>query len=315
VITVEEMMINFLRFLVQERGYSENTIMAYRRDLEQFFLFYAEYANQVPIDLNSVSKMAIRHYLGKLAESGLEISSISRKLASLKAFFKFAARQGYADSNPAALILSPKAKKRLPVVLTEEEIAKAIELPDDNTLVGKRNRAILELFYSSGIRLGELIALNIGDLNFSRQTLRVFGKGAKERVVPFGKKAAEALNNYLNMRKKEVGALELNSPLFVSSRGGPNSQPTGYRRISRSQVQKLISGLLQQASEQTHLSPHVLRHSFASHLLDHGADLNAVKDLLGHSSLSTTQLYTHVRISTMKEVYQQAHPHADSGKK
>jgi len=300
--SVEEMIIKFLRFLVQERGYSENTILAYRRDLQQFFLFYAEYANQVPVELATVGKMAIRHYLGMLSESGLEISSISRKLASLKAFFKFAARQGYVDSNPAALILSPKTKKRLPVVLTEEEIAHAMQLPDADTLIGKRDRAILELFYSSGIRLGELLALNIGDVNFSRLTLRVFGKGAKERIVPFGKKAFAALNTYLDLRKNESGALSLNSPLFINSRGG---------RISRPSVQKIISAILQAVSEQAHLSPHVLRHSFASHLLDHGADLNAVKDLLGHSSLSTTQLYTHIRIGKMKEVYQQAHPHAD----
>lgn len=299
---VEEMIVKFLRFLVQERGYSENTIAAYRRDLEQFFGFYGEYANQVPVKIDTVNKVAIRHYLGMLTESGLEISSISRKLASLKAFFKFAARQGYVDSNPAALILSPKTKKRLPVVLTEEEIGRAIQLPDDNTLVGKRNRAILELFYSTGIRLAELLALNIGDVNFNRLTLRVLGKGSKERIVPYGKKAAAALDDYLSWRKNEYGALALNSPLFISSRGG---------RVSRPLVQKLIARLLQSVSEQAHLSPHVLRHSFASHLLDHGADLNAVKELLGHSSLSTTQLYTHIRIGKMKEVYQQAHPHAD----
>lgn len=299
---VEEMIVKFLRFLVQERGYSENTVAAYHRDLDQFFIFYAEYANQVPVEIGTVGKVAIRHYLGMLTESGLEISSVSRKLASLKAFFKFAARQGYVESNPAALILSPKTKKRLPVVLSEDEVTHAMQLPDEDTLVGKRNRAILELFYSTGIRLGELLSLNIGDLNFSRLTLRVFGKGSKERIVPFGKKAEQAVNAYLDRRKIEQGPLTLNAPLFISSRGG---------RISRPSVQKLITGLLHSVSEQEHLSPHVLRHSFASHLLDHGADLNAVKDLLGHNSLSTTQLYTHIKIGKMKEVYQQAHPHAD----
>ncbi|MFH1214669.1 MAG: tyrosine recombinase XerC [Candidatus Neomarinimicrobiota bacterium] len=298
----EEMIIKFMRFLVQERGYSGNTVEAYHRDLDQFFRFYAEYANVVPVDINVVNKIGIRHYLGMLSESGLEISSVSRKLAALKAFFKFAARQGYVDSNPAALILSPKKIKRLPVVLSEEQVARAMEIPDDNTLVGKRNRAILELFYSTGIRLGELLSLNIGDLNFSRLTLRVFGKGSKERVVPYGKKAEQAINEYLNLRKTEQGTFTLKEPLFISSRGG---------RVSRPLIQKLVTGLLHSVSEQEHLSPHVLRHSFASHLLDHGADLNAVKDLLGHNSLSTTQLYTHIRIGKMKEVYQQAHPHAD----
>jgi site-specific recombinase XerD len=153
-------------------------------------------------------------------------------------------------------------------VLSEDEVARAIQLPDENTLTGKRNQAILELFYSTGIRLGELLGLNVGDLNFSRMTLRVFGKGAKERVVPFGKKAAQAVEAYLDRRRNEQGSYALKDPLFISSRGS---------RISRPAVQKLITALLHTVSEQEHLSPHVLRHSFASHLLDHGADLNAVK--------------------------------------
>ncbi len=297
-----ELIKQFVRYLKQERGYSQHTIEAYQRDLQQFVTFYSEYANMVPLDISKVNKLGIRHFLGMLSESGLEMTSIVRKLASLKAFFKYLARQGEVTSNPAAIVKSPKTKKRLPVVLSEEQLAQVLDGAGDDDFVTLRNKAILELFYSTGIRLGELLTLNYGDVNFNRLTLRVFGKGAKERIIPFGQRAEKTIQTYLDKRRSEFGGLTLESPLFISSRN---------RRISRPSVQKMVTGILQTVSEQEHLSPHVLRHSFASHLLDRGADLNAVKDLLGHNSLSTTQLYTHIKIGKMKEVYKQAHPHAD----
>lgn len=297
-----ELIEQFVRYLKQERGYSQHTIEAYQRDLQQFVNFYSEYANMVPLDIAKVNKLGIRHFLGMLSESGLEMTSIVRKLASLKAFFKYLARQGEVTSNPAAIVKSPKTKKRLPVILSEEQLAQVLDGSGEDDFVTLRNKAILELFYSTGIRLGELLTLNYGDINFNRLTLRIFGKGAKERIVPFGQRAEKTIQTYLDKRRSEFGGLTLESPLFISSRN---------RRISRPSVQKMVTGILQTVSEQEHLSPHVLRHSFASHLLDRGADLNAVKDLLGHNSLSTTQLYTHIKIGKMKEVYKQAHPHAD----
>ena len=297
-----ELIKQFVRYLKQERGYSQHTIEAYQRDLQQFVNFYSEYANMVPLDIGKVNKLGIRHFLGMLSESGLEMTSITRKLASLKAFFKYLARQGEVSSNPAAIVKSPKTKKRLPVILSEEQLAQVLDGSGDDDFVTLRNKAILELFYSTGIRLGELLTLNYGDVNFNRLTLRIFGKGAKERIVPFGQRAEISIKTYLDKRRSEFGGLTLESPLFISSRN---------RRISRPSVQKMVARILQTVSEQEHLSPHVLRHSFASHLLDRGADLNAVKDLLGHNSLSTTQLYTHIKIGKMKEVYKQAHPHAD----
>jgi len=297
-----ELIKQFVRYLQQERGYSQHTIEAYQRDLQQFVNFYSEYANMVPLDIAKVNKLGIRHFLGMLSESGLEMTSIVRKLASLKAFFKYLARQGEVSSNPAAIVKSPKTKKRLPVILSEEQLAQVLDGSGDDDFITLRNKAILELFYSTGIRLGELLTLNYGDINFNRLTLRVFGKGAKERIVPFGQRAEKTIKTYLDKRRSEFGGLTLESPLFISNRN---------RRISRPSVQKMVTGILQTVSEQEHLSPHVLRHSFASHLLDRGADLNAVKDLLGHNSLSTTQLYTHIKIGKMKEVYKQAHPHAD----
>lgn len=300
---MDELIQRFIDYLKQERAYSVHTIEAYARDLRQFAAFYAEYANQVPLDVRQINRVGVRHYLGMLAEAGLAMSSITRKLASLKAFFKYHVRVGTLDVNPVALVKSPKTEKKLPTVLSEEEIARLIDdMSGGDAFVPVRDRAILELFYSTGIRLSELLNLNYGDVNFSGLTIRVFGKGAKERIVPFGKKAAQALQQYLKVRRSEFGRVNLEDALFISRR---------KRRMARPTVQKMVTRMLKSVSHQKHLSPHVLRHSFASHLLDRGADLNAVKDLLGHNSLSTTQLYTHIQIETMKEIYKQAHPHGD----
>jgi tyrosine recombinase XerC len=298
----DQLIQQFLQYLRQERGYSNFTIDAYGRDLRQFVSFYAEYANSVPLDIAKVNRLGVRHYLGMLAENGLQMSSITRKLASLKSFFKYLVRQGEVNSSPVALVQSPKTSQRLPVVLSEEQVSQLLDSLTNGTFVDVRNRAILELFYSTGMRLGELIGLNYGDLNFQRLTMRVFGKGAKERIIPFSQRAERIVQHYLKKRRSEFGRILLEAPLFISIRN---------RRIARPTVQKMITRILKTVSDQKHLSPHVLRHSFASHLLDHGADLNAVKDLLGHNSLSTTQLYTHIKIEKMKEVYKQAHPHAD----
>lgn len=299
---MDELIRQFVDYLRQERAYSEYTIEAYARDLQQFAAFYGEYANQVPLDVRQVNRIGVRHYLGMLAEAGLAMSSITRKLASLKAFFKYHVRVGSLSVNPVALVKSPKTDKKLPTTLSEEQIARLIdEIPGDG-FVPVRDKAILELFYSTGVRLSELLNLNFGDVNFNGLTIRVFGKGAKERILPFGKKAAQAVQEYLKIRRREFGQVNLQDALFISKRN---------RRIARPTVQKMVSRMLKTISDQKHLSPHVLRHSFASHLLDRGADLNAVKDLLGHTSLSTTQLYTHIRIEKMKEVYKQAHPHGE----
>lgn len=299
---MDELIQQFIDYLERERGYSVHTIEAYERDLRQFSEFYAVYSNTVPMDVRKVNKIGVRHYLGMLSESGLAKTSITRKLASLKAFFKFHIRSGAITVNPVALVKSPKTKKKLPITLSEDQIDALINDIPDTGFVSIRNKAILELFYSTGIRLGELLGLNVGDVNFNRMTIRVFGKGAKERIVPFGKKAGNALQRYLKIRRKEFGLVDLENALFISNR---------KLRISRASVQKMVTKMLQTISSRKHLSPHILRHSFASHLLDRGADLNAVKDLLGHNSLSTTQLYTHIRIEKMKEVYKQAHPHGD----
>ncbi|HDP69077.1 MAG TPA: tyrosine recombinase XerC [Candidatus Marinimicrobia bacterium] len=299
---MDELIRQFVDYLRQERAYSEHTIEAYARDLQQFAAFYTEYANQVPLDVRQINRIGVRHYLGMLSEAGLAMTSITRKLASLKAFFKYHVRVGSLSTNPVTLVKSPKTDKKLPTTLSEEQIARLIDDISGDGFVPVRDKAILELFYSTGVRLSELLNLNFGDVNFNGLTIRVFGKGAKERILPFGKRAAQAIQEYLKIRRREFGQVNLQDALFISKRN---------RRIARPTVQKMVSRMLKTISDQKHLSPHVLRHSFASHLLDRGADLNAVKDLLGHTSLSTTQLYTHIRIEKMKEVYKQAHPHGE----
>jgi tyrosine recombinase XerC len=298
----DEQIKRFIKYLHQERGYSRHTLAAYGRDLRQFSQFYSEYANLIPLEIQVINKIGIRHFLGMLTEKGLKMSSIGRKLASLKAFFSYALRQNWINSNPTIMIRSPRLPKRLPIVLSAEQIDQAIGNLPQESFRDARNKALLELFYSTGIRLSELVGLNIGDINYQRQIMRVFGKGAKERVVPIGRTALMALQHYLNLRKSAGERLELASPVFVNEK---------QKRLARRTIQLIITTLLQTVSEQEHLSPHVLRHSFASHLLDRGADLNAVKELLGHSSLSTTQIYTHIQIGKIKEVYKQAHPHGE----
>ena len=292
----------FLRYLETERGYSQHTIMAYQRDLSQFLEFYACYANQVPLDICSVNKIGVRHFLGALIEQGMEMTSVSRKLAALKAFFKYLCRQGIVEINPARLVKSPRTDKRLPVVLAEQQLQELLDQLPAEDFIECRNRFILELFYGTGIRLSELVALNYRDLNLTRLTLRVFGKGAKERIVPFGQRVKSSLESYNRARQAYIGLFGPDDPLIIGQRGN---------RVVRQTVQKIVTTLLRRVSQEQHLSPHVLRHSFASHLLDRGADLNAVKDLLGHNSLSTTQLYTHIQIGKLKEIYKQAHPHAE----
>ncbi|MBU1065889.1 tyrosine-type recombinase/integrase, partial [bacterium] len=231
---MDDLIQQFINYLKQERGYSKHTIEAYDRDMHQFAAFYSEYTNVVPMDVRTVNKLGVRHYLGMLSESGLAMTSITRKLASLKAFFKFHVRQGTITANPVALVKSPKTTKKLPIVLSEEQIAQLISEISDDEFVPVRNKAILELFYSTGIRLGELIGLNYGDVNFNRLTARVFGKGAKERIVPFGKKAEQAVQRYLHRRRQDFGRVNLEDALFISNRN---------RRISRPTVQKMVTRL------------------------------------------------------------------------
>ena len=292
----------FLRAL-SEQNYSENTIRAYTADLQQFVDFCAEYSGQDEPETQSVDKVTIRHYLGKLLEEGQARSSISRHLAAIKSCYKWAVRREKLTKNPAMAVPVPKTRKSLPKYLDEDEIRMVMEQPDTGTFIGKRDKAILELFYSTGLRISELTQLRYGQLNQQKLLVKVRGKGSKDRVVPYSEIAQKALEDYFTVLSSsfDLSTLRAKSPVFLTSAGN---------QISVRQVRNRVTKYLKSVCEQEHVSPHTLRHTFATHLLDHGADLRAVKDLLGHENLSTTQIYTHITINKMKEVYHQAHPRA-----
>lgn len=254
-------------------------------------------------NLNKVNSKTLRSFLGSLLDEGLTKKSIARKVASLRSFFKFLYRRQVLSINPTLTLISPKIERRLPTALDEKTMKRAVESPQATDKDGLRDAAIMELFYSSGIRLSELVQLKPGDLDFAKKTIKVHGKGNKHRIIPVGGKAREALLRYLTsapvVDSRETGSESF--PLFRTLKNKP-LYPMAVRRI--------VSKYLSRVSEVEKKSPHVLRHSFATHLLNRGADLLAVKELLGHESLSTTQIYTHVSTERIKQVYRQAHPKA-----
>ena len=290
----------FLESLSQGRNYSPRTIAAYLLDLTQFEEFLRRSGEGRAADLALVDLRLLRRFLGELMDAGLSPRSVARKVACLKSFFRYLRRQGVVPSDPTSLLSPPKVPKRLPRYLDEEGARRLMEQPDRSNPVGARDAAILELFYSTGIRLSELIGLRQSDMDFERQTVSVLGKGRKQRIVPFGKHAGAALAAYAAMRPQLCPAAGPPPPEFFLSVRGKRMQPKG--------VNELVNRYIGAVADLEKKSPHVLRHTFATHLLNRGADLQAVRELLGHASLSTTQVYTHVSIDRLKRVYAQAHP-------
>ncbi|MEA1986874.1 MAG: tyrosine recombinase XerC [Candidatus Marinimicrobia bacterium] len=294
----------FIKYLKNIRKYSFYTQKSYNDDLEQFNKFCQEYFSKPIINLNDIDKFSVRHFLGMLSEKKYSARTIARKLATLKSFYKFVMKNEWVKTNPCYAIRSPKLSKALPIGLSEEQTKEIFDFNVADTFIHSRDLAIIEVFYSSGIRLSELVGLNIGDLNFYSGLITVLGKGNKERVLPLGKHAIDAVEKYLKFRKEKFGNYSNNSPLFISTK--KNS------RITNRSVQYRIEKYLKLVSKgQKKNSPHVLRHSFATQLLDNGADLESVRALLGHSSLSSTQIYTHVKMKQLIKSYKQAHPRAD----
>jgi integrase/recombinase XerC len=292
---------NFLFFLKTEKNYSDHTLQAYGTDIVQFFSF----VNQMhgPIELSQIQRPIFRTFLGHLKASGFEPTSINRKIACLRSFYKFLISKEALDKNPTTHLYSQKTKKQLPANLSYTSIEQALTLPDCTTFVGIRDRAMMELLYGSGIRLSELVQLGLMDIDFSNMVIRVTGKGSRERLVPLGRAARDVLKRYLEFRQAILRETNQNTDaVFISSRG---------RRVVQRNVRTQINRYFMQVAPGGKTSPHVLRHSFATHLLDEGADLMAVKELLGHKSLSTTQIYTHISVEHLKAVYRQAHPRAD----
>lgn len=294
----------FLGYLEYERNYSANTITAYREDLTQFQEFLTTYFGTSSVTLAAVDHIAVRHFLGGLLDKGFSKKSTARKLACLRSFFKFLVRKKALEHNPAANIATPKIPKKLPFFLEESSVTKMLELPDKSSALGSRDAAMLELLYSTGMRVGELVGLNVSNIDWSNNTVKVFGKGAKERIIPFGKPARLALKHYLERRGEFVSPATLahdQQALFFSARG---------KRVYPAAVYLVVVKYISKVAEIEKKSPHVLRHTFATHLLNRGADIRAVKDLLGHENLSTTQIYTHVSVDRLKRIYEQAHPKA-----
>lgn len=288
---------DFLNHLTYERNVSPNTVEAYRDDLESFLGFlcndYLTIGRDL-LDLRGIDHVAVRSYLAHLARKNLSRASMARHLSALRSFFKYLMREGVVEANPARTVATPKREKHLPAVLQTSDVAVLLEQPDDSAL-GIRDRAWLELLYASGLRISELVAIDIEDLELRSRLVKVRGKGSKERIVPFGSKAQEALRAYLAMRMDD------NSAVFVNYRG---------ERITTRSIRRLFDRYVRAASLRAGVSPHTLRHSFATHLLNAGADLRGIQELLGHASLSTTQKYTHLNDAQLIAVYKKAHPRA-----
>ncbi|HEY7498669.1 MAG TPA: tyrosine recombinase XerC [Vicinamibacterales bacterium] len=309
--TVRALLDEFLEHLRLNENASRHTVRAYESDLSQFVEFLAERAGRRRAELtpSDVDHLNIREFLGELHRRGNTRASAARKLAAIRTFGKYLRREGIVDGDPAALVGTPKREHRLPAHLGEGEMSKLMEMPDVSTPLGRRDRAILELFYASGLRLSELVGLNLEDVNLSGRMVRVLGKGGKERIVPFNKSAESAVRAWLSdlgrwgqtpdapLRARRGRA----QPLFVNYKGG---------RLSTRSVDRLVRKYVASCSTRFGISPHALRHSFATHLLERGADLRAIQELLGHARLSTTQRYTHVNAAQLLETYRKAHPKA-----
>jgi integrase/recombinase XerC len=296
----------FLRHLKLERNYSPRTLASYEDDLRDFLEFLDR---QEPSALGEspakIDRQLLRAFLRELLGQGYAKRSVARKVACLRSFFRYLKKTGVVQTSPMATIVSPKLDRRLPQFLDEESMRRLMEQPDRATPEGCRDRALLELLYSTGIRLSELIGLNVEDVELGNGTIRVIGKGNKQRIVPFGRPAARALKEYLAVRtgwRDNAGhGTDSTEPVFLTVRG---------RRMNPKGVNVLVGRYISRVSEIEKKSPHVIRHTFATHMLNRGADLQAVKELLGHESLSTTQIYTHVSVDRLKSIYSRAHPKA-----
>ncbi len=295
-----ELLETYLRILTGEKNYSIRTTEAYRKDLEAFFAWFEEQSGET--DPGRVTHGTVRRYFSHLNLKQLARTTMARHMTSLRTFYRFLVEEEYLESSPMENIHSPKKDRRLPEFLYPDQISRLMDLPDMSEPEGVRDRLILEILYCTGIRVGELVILRTGDFDQERRTIRVLGKGRKERIVPYGRMLKEVLEIYLESARPLLGPRE--SPdLFFNSRQGPLGDRSVRKILDR------YGRLLGVGS----IHPHMLRHSYATHLLENGADLRVVQELLGHENLSTTQIYTHVTRGHLKEIYDRSHPHAHRG--
>ena len=290
---------DFLAYIQYERGYSKHTTIAYKNDLKQFIGFGEQYLSMQLNDYSLVDRHMIRNFLGREYELGRSPKTVSRRLATLKSFFKYLVQAEVVTNNPTIHVKTPKVPKKIPTFVHENWIEALMSSPDTTTLIGLRDKAILELFYATGIRLSELVALNIASVDPKTNLIKVEGKGGKERIVPFGDKAKYAIEHYLNERGQG----------WMSNQKIPLFFGRGEKRISVRTVARRVKEYLKPIVGSDGASPHSLRHTFGTHLLDNDAEIRAIQELLGHQSISSTQIYTKVNPKKMKEIYKTAHPH------
>ena len=284
----------FITYLSSEKRFSEHTIKSYTTDLKQFTAFLSS-EFQIINEIHEISFQIIRTWIASLLEKGINPRSVNRKISTLKTYFKFLIREGELIENPMMKIVAPKSKKRLPVFIEEDQIASLLnEVQFETGFIGQRNKLIIELFYVTGIRLSELINIKISDVDFNNQSIKVLGKRNKERIIPLSSSMINGLNNFIVNNQK-------NHFLFTNLDG---------MKLYTKLVYRLVNKYIAKISSVNKKSPHILRHTFATHMLNNGADINAIKELLGHANLSATQVYTHNTIEKLKTVYKQAHPRA-----
>ena len=292
---LSDLITEFLRYLLIDKGYSENTIESYKRDLDKFL----EYNKNTSID--NISNEDLKKYIKYLNDDGLNEKSIARNISSLKSFYKFLVISKYISSNTSDSLYLPKIKKSLPSTLTEEEVTSLLDI-DLTDNFSYRNKAMLELLYATGLRVSELINLRLQDIDFSQDIIRTFGKGSKERIIPIGDYAKEYLEKYIYEYRSSMLKRENNEYIFLNNHG---------KQMTRQGFFKIIKKIAKEKGINKELSPHTLRHSFASHLLKYGADLRTIQELLGHSDISTTQIYTHITNEELKQNYNEFHPHGN----
>lgn len=287
----------FLNCLRVEKGLSPNTIQAYGRDIHKFH----EFAQKRRLTTKDVGRSDIVDFLASLYNNRLDSRSVARHLVTLRNFFRFALIEGYIDEDPAATVESPKFRRTLPQFLSLDEVERVLRQPDTSTVIGLRDKAMIELMYSCGLRVSELCGLRVADLHMGEGSVRCVGKGDKERIVPVGRRALESVQAYYRGARAELLRGGSSPYLFLNHRGG---------KMDRISFWKALALYGRRAGIRKHVKPHMLRHSFATHLLDRGADLRAVQMMLGHSDISTTQIYTHVVEERLKQVYKAHHPRA-----
>jgi len=295
---MQEVFNKYIKYLETERNVSPYTVRNYRTDLADFFHFLKQ--KDIGL-LEKVDRHVLRDYLSHLVAQGIVKASIARKLSAIRSFYRYLVREEILPASPVEKASSPKLDKRLPSFLTLDEVERLLNAPNLSTPQGQRDRALLELLYASGLRVSELASLNLNQINLDTSEIRVWGKGSKERVVLMGKPATEALRNYLEQSRPKLLGEKKNNALFLNRYG---------QRLPERRVQKLLEDYASKAGIEKRVHPHILRHTFATHLLDGGADLRVVQELLGHAQLSSTQIYTHVTKSQARKVYLSAHPRA-----